>query len=41
MHFCMDEVYAIMMLVPGVGLLVGWIRAKLHHRREHADCKKG
>lgn len=39
MHFCSDELYAILMAVPFLGFFVAWLRSKLHHKHEHADCK--
>lgn len=29
MHFCMDEVYAILMCVPFVGWAVAWVRSRI------------
>jgi hypothetical protein len=40
MHFCMDEVMAIMMLVPGLAFAAAWLRGKLHHRKNHPTCTR-
>lgn len=38
MHFCMDELYAILYAIPFVGVFWAWLRAKIHHSRVHSDC---
>lgn len=39
MHICVDEVKALVCLVPMLALLWAWVKAKLHHRKHHGDCK--
>ncbi len=41
MHFCADELFAILALVPGVAFAWAWLRAKIHHRDAHNGCDKG
>jgi hypothetical protein len=39
MHFCMDELMALLAAFPMVGFAIAWLRAKFHHRKTHTDCK--
>ena len=39
-HICMDEIYAIMAVVPFLGALAAWLRAKLHHQKHYAACSQ-
>jgi hypothetical protein len=43
MHFCggLDDLVYLLMFVPGLSFLFGWVRAKLHHKRKHKDCDHG
>lgn len=40
MHFCQDEMNAILLAIPFVGAFVAWLKAKFHHRKHHKDCDK-
>jgi hypothetical protein len=33
MHFCHEELFAIMAAIPAAGFVLNWLRAKLHRRR--------
>lgn len=43
MHFCggLDDLIYLLMLVPGAGMFIAWLKAKLHHRKKHNDCGEG
>jgi hypothetical protein len=36
MHFCQDELYALLMALPFLGGLVAWLKSKFH--RKHKNC---
>lgn len=39
MHFCQDEARQLILLVPFLGTLWAWLRARWHHRRKHPECE--
>lgn len=41
MHFCRDELIVILTIVPGLGFMLGWLKARLHHKRLHPICEAG
>ena len=38
-HFCQDELFAILAMIPLIGLSVPWLKSKFH--RDHKDCHEG
>ena len=42
MHFCggPDDLIYLLMAIPFMGPLIGWLKAKFHHHKHHKDCDK-
>lgn len=40
MHFCQDEMNAILLSIPFIGAMWAWLKAKFHHKKHHKDCDK-
>ncbi len=38
MHFCQDELFALLSAISGLGFLVRWLKAKFHGRSAKHKC---